>query len=287
MDALAAIRTLLPVDIEDVTPIVGGWSHWTFDVRGRWIFQFPRSDDVAANHRFSDALAEVVEFEVPIQTWSGRWADRPFFGYEKLSGRPLDTAAFDRSEDLSRRLASMLSQLHSFDADRARTLLGVEGTRRDWGRRYENLESESVSRLAGIVSPETMRHLGEGFAGLRATGFEFTPVPVHGDLGADHILIDDGSDELVGLIDFEDATVGDPAIDFVGFWITLGSRRTQQILTHYPHTAGPDFIARLKAYYWIGSLHAVLHGLDRCDEEIIADGIQGLTQRLVTRGGDA
>jgi aminoglycoside phosphotransferase (APT) family kinase protein len=45
-----------------------------------------------------------------------------------------------------------------------------------------------------------------------ALGLRFEPALVHGDLGPEHIL--HCGVELTGVIDWSDARVGDPAIDF-------------------------------------------------------------------------
>ena len=282
--AVAAIRELAQLEVHDVRPIQGGWAYWTFDIDGQWIFRFPRTDEVAlaaeSEQRFLPVLAAHVDFEVPIPKWSGVFNGRSFFGYRKLEGRPLCAADIDQTPGIAERLAAMLHQIHSFDPETAKSLLGAEGSVGAWQRRYQDLRNVAVSRVADLLDPSTASLLDRGFSALLDEDFTFTPTPVHGDLGTEHILVDEYSGRPVGIIDFEDADVGDPAIDFVGFWITLGPERTQRLLDSYPGQVDAGFLHRIKTYWWIGSLHAVIYGFEQDDQAIIADGLTGLRQRL-------
>lgn len=287
MDAAQAaevIRDVANLDVRNIRPIVGGWDSWTFEVDGRWIFRFPRSREVAASTgaemRFLPALAEHVDFEVPNPGWSGLWDGQPFFGYPRVDGRALEAADVDRTPGVDARLASMIHQIHSFDVVAARELLGVEGSRSEWRRQYEGFRIDSLAQMSGLLDSSTTGLVERGFALFLGNEFEFTPVPVHRDLGAEHILVDDGSGWPIGMIDFGDAGVGDPAIDFVGLWIALGPERAQVTLAAYPGPVDAGFVERIKAYWWIGSVHAVLYGIAQNDRGVVEEGLIGLRQRL-------
>jgi len=53
---------------------------------------------------------------------------------------------------------------------------------------------------------------------------------VHDDLSDDHILFEDG--RITGIIDFSDASFGDPAIDLAFFW-RLGEAALDAVLSQY------------------------------------------------------
>ena len=46
--------------------------------------------------------------------------------------------------------------------------------------------------------------------------FGGAPVLCHGDIAPEHILVDEAGGRVLGLIDFGDLLVGDPAIDLAG-----------------------------------------------------------------------
>lgn len=285
-NATTAIREVVPFEVGEVRPILGGWGYWTFEVDGEWIFRFPRTDQVApaaeSEQRLLPALAAEVDFEVPIPRWSGVYGGRRFFGYRKLQGRPLRASDVEQNPTVVGRLAAILNQIHSFDVDEARRLLGVEGSVLEWQHRYQNLRTVADLQVVELLDQRTASRLETGFSNLLDGSLMFTPTLIHGDLGTDHILVDERTSRPVGTIDFEDADVGDAAIDFVGFWITLGPEGTRTILKAYRNEMDANFVSRIKTYWWIGSLHAVLHGLAQNDQTIIADGLTGLQQRLAT-----
>ncbi len=287
-EARRALRQVSDLDPSEVRPILGGWAFWTFEVDGRWIFRFPRTDRVAralqAEGRLLPELAAAVSFEVPVPHWWGTWKGRPFFGYRKIEGQPLRAADVGVRSALLGELASMVSELHAFPADLARRLLGVEGSVEIWRARYDDLGALALERVAPLVSASTARRLGAALTSFLGGDFDFTPVLVHGDLGTEHVLVDQAGPRPVGMIDFESARVGDPAIDFVGLWITLGPDRTTTVLDAYEGPIDDGFAARLRAYWWFGSVHAVLYGLDEGRGDIVDDGLRELDRRLSPLG---
>ena len=68
----------------------------------------------------------------------------------------------------------------------------------------------------------------------------------HADLSPEHILINPDDGAITGIIDWEDATIGDPVSDFVTlpFWIGWGN--TQRVLDHYRLKTDKGFQERLE-----------------------------------------
>ncbi|MET0422196.1 MAG: NUDIX domain-containing protein, partial [Acidimicrobiia bacterium] len=84
------------------------------------------------------------------------------------------------------------------------------------------------------------------------------------------------------MIDFEDATVGDPAIDLVGLFNTLELSGVRSVLEHY----GPfdsNFTARLRFYRWMSSVHGIRYALDTADEVLLRDSVAELEANIATR----
>jgi aminoglycoside phosphotransferase (APT) family kinase protein len=85
------------------------------------------------------------------------------------------------------------------------------------------------AKIARLVSPAALARFDafhDAFEGV-------LPGPsrlAHDDISDDHILVQDG--RISGIIDFSDASFGDPAIDFGWFW-RLGEDSVDAILAHY------------------------------------------------------
>lgn len=289
-EAKTALQQFPTLEVTSIEEILGGWANWTFEVNQVWIFRFPRTSPVAESTTRELALLPFLEsktdVEIPVPRWVGRWNHRPFFGYRKILGCPLEGRDLERNEELAAELAAALAQLHSVDARHACRLLGADGSTNQWRRRYEDLRQQAVSRVLRHLEVDVRRRLNSSFDEFLERSFDFDPVLIHRDLGSDHILVDPDDSSLVGLIDFEDATVGDPAIDFVGLQLTLGKEQARRVLEAYATEAAGStvldcsFALRIVDYCWLGSLHAVLHGLAVDDDAILADGFAGLRERL-------
>ena len=81
---------------------------------------------------------------------------------------------------------------------------------------------------------------------------------IHHDLSSDHLIADPLTGRLIGILDWTDAILGDPARDFVPLVTFAGWRFVDDVLEHYP--AGTDagffdrlgFMARLLPLMWLG-----------------------------------
>ena len=282
MDESEVRLALATVDLRPprVEPILGGWSSWTFDLDGTHVVRFPRHDDIAAATRRELALlpelARHVSFAVPEPTQVGTWAGHPFFAYRRISGRGL--RAGDASPALFAQLRRALAELHSFPVDRAVHLLGVGPPEQAWRAHYERLvpivEQHALPVLDIALADRVRREL----AAFVEWADEVPTSLVHNDLGLEHWLIDDASGEVTGIIDFEDATVGDPAVDLVPLRAAFGREAATVIVGD--RDLGERLDERLRVYRWIGSIHAIVYGVTQDVEAEIISGRRELARRI-------
>lgn len=296
-DAVDALERLTGEPPRSVRPIHSGWASFTFEVDGRYIARFPRNAEIArcteAELDLLPRLGPLVDFAVPQVRWQGTRQGFPFFVYESIPGRPLDADAFDAHPGLAGELAAALRQLHGLGpatdggiadpaggAPGAGPAGGAPGHPDDhveaWRSRYAALRRSSDQQVAPRLDAGTASSLECAWDHFEA-GLVFGPAFVHADLGLEHVLVRDG--HLAGVIDWETASIGDPAIDFVGFHIGLGPDRTGRILDAYGQS-GATLRPRVLHYVWIGAVHAVLYGLENERPEIVEEALRGLAERL-------
>lgn len=254
--------------------IPGGWASWTFDVAGEYILRIARTDEIARCHRkearLLPALAREVGFEVPVPKWTGTFHGHEYMLYPRLAGRGI------RVGDNLASLSDCLRQLHDFDLRTAAGLVDTEASPRVWRKRYEQTWSWVDAMIVPVLDDETAQQVRQRYTAMLASIERMTPTFVHADLGAEHVLVN-GDGEVTAIIDFETATIGDPAIDFVGVLAAFGHRATAQVIAGY---GAPIAWERLHFYWWMGSVHAIKYGIDSDDRAIVADGIAGLQRRL-------
>lgn len=250
-----------------VRQIHGGWGSFTFLVDGdqRHILRFARTAEVAAAHRREAALlplvARSVSFAVPAPAFFRDWGDRTCMGYPLIPGRPLTV------DDDWPALAGVLRELHGIPARQ-------DGSA--WRAYYERLWADVTGEVLPVLDAALRAALVRAYRQFLDGDWDFTPVLVHRDLAPEHILVDDDG-RIVGLIDFEDATIGDPAIDFAGLLPILGPERIETLIADYGRPISRD---RLRCYWWLVPVHDLRHGLATGDQAIIDTAIAELRQRV-------
>lgn len=252
----------------------GGWGAFTFLVGDDHILQFARNAEIAAAHRRAAALlpklAAAVSFRVPEPDFFGAWAEGSCLGYPLIPGRPIE------EWDGWLSLAGVLRELHGFPVDVARTTLGVAGTAAEWRDRHDLCWAEATERVLPLLPAELGAALTAEYAAFRATADDVRPTLVHGDLAPEHVLVSDDG-RIVGLIDLEDATVGDPAVDFAGLLPLLGPARIERLVAAYGRPVDP---ARLGFYWRFAPVYDVLHGVDTGSATLVEAAIERLRARF-------
>lgn len=222
-------------------------------------------------------LGRAVSFAVPVVEHCGVWRGRSFMAYRRIDGRPLQAA--DRLE----LVAPLLGELHTFPIERAAALLGCEAGRTAWRERYDELRADIDAQVLPLLDRDLRKALLAAYDRFMAELETFRPSLVHADLGTEHILVDQDTRAPIGLIDFETAMIGDPAVDFVGLLLTLGAPATRRILDAYPGAISWD---RLLFYGQVAPAYDVVYGLAQDDSSIVKGGIDGLRERLLAVPGD-
>jgi aminoglycoside phosphotransferase (APT) family kinase protein len=275
MDAAEATSVLRRAGFEarSVRAVGDGWDHDTFEVDGTWIARFPRRDGVARAFEGELRLLPVLADALPVAVPRPQRCEHDgwVFGvHRKIPGVPLRPGAVEPVV-----LADAIRALHAFPRARACELLGCEGTPEEWHRVFASHREDFDRRVASLLDEALVLAVHAGFDAFASATFE--PVLVHNDLGPEHILV---HEDAVGFIDFGDASVGDPAVDFVGLWLCLGPRDTEAVAEAYGVIDPEAFFDRVRFYAWMGAVHAIWYGLDEGDEEEVTDGIEGLRARL-------
>lgn len=242
-------------DSTDIKHIGSGWDNDVFST-GSVFLRFPRRDEVVEadrrEARMLQALAPTFPFEVPHYVFEARPDDLfpyAWFAFEPVQGLRWDRVAYDEGEIelLTRDIAQGMSALHSFEIRKAREL-GLEDNRETPAIWMDGLRSQR--RTLSRVLPHTVAERWESFL---AGEFQLPGCPdqvrvIHNDLGGPHVRVTKNTHRLLGLIDFGDVTIGDPCIDFVGFYVERGLEFVQEIVSRYPFELPEDWPRRVAFY---------------------------------------
>lgn len=266
------------VDLDGLAWVGRGWDYDVYRA-GPWAFRFPRRAAYAANASWEPRLLRLVrpvlepfEVAVPVpelRTSAGPLFPYPVTGHRWIPGVDASTLPARVAREELPLLGRCLRAIHALDP-RAVRAAGVPPS--DWPMAARLRET-----LADLPGLEERVAPGDGevrraMAWAAALGEadippepSTPPRPIHGDLGAEHILMDPGTGTLTGLIDWSDAVVGDPANDFVGVAATWGRAGLDRALEAYGPTdpglrARAVFMARVSSLHWLHD--ALLQGGD-------------------------
>jgi aminoglycoside phosphotransferase (APT) family kinase protein len=233
-----------------------GWDFKVLVLGGEWLLRIPRGElgveELAKEVALLPSLAPALPVAIPRFEQVSR---EPWFVvYRLIEGEPL------RDEDPDG-VRAFLDALHAFDASELdvpcpewRNI--YRGRAEDWRRLVLPL-LDVDERRGGAALLEEIETL---------TGYE--PALVHCDLGPSHLLVRDG--RLAGVIDWADAKIGDPAVDYA--W-----------LLHVPFPdwdVDDELRRRARIYHRLGPWFEVEHGILTDEPSWVASGLEGVRSRL-------
>lgn len=219
------------------------------DEHGRpWVLRSPRHADVLARAENEHRALRLVKAHLPVAVPDWQIFSAELIAYPLLAGEPaavIDPEAggyvwrFDKSAPPAAFLSTLahaLAALHTVPTSAARAAgLPVEDparVREKWARRMEGAREM-------IEVPEALWARWQAW--LAEERFWPTEmVLIHGDVHPPHILLD-GRHRVVGLLDWTEAQVSDPASDFTLLFATLGPEPLAVVLDLYRSAGGPTW----------------------------------------------
>lgn len=261
-----------------------GWTNYAIKVDGKYLFRFPRHDDAYRAIAKEDKILKILNqklpchIRVPRYIYSNLNADYPFVGYELIEGRFLTKEVFDslsneEKEEILNGMAEFLNILHSIDYTELN--LTVVNPIEWYGDLYKRIQKICFPYFDEELISATTR-LFEGYFHDN-TMHNYKPALVHGDLSEDHIIV---TDDGVGIIDFGDLMVFDPAYDFI--WAYFCSPNFyQELLCRYDGNKDNCFEHRIRDFHIIRPPYdGIIYSDEINDRELLEREIKNLRENL-------
>jgi aminoglycoside phosphotransferase (APT) family kinase protein len=233
-----------------------GWDYKVLIVDDAWVMRWPRHrlavEEIDHEVELLPVLAPLLPVEVPRFEYVSR---EPWLvAYRLIRGQPLV------AED-PEGVRTFLDALHAVVVD------SVPAPRPDWLEEYRAQADEFRRVVLPLLDPDERPH-GEALLAEVETLTDFHPAVTHSDLGPEHLLVNDG--KLVGVIDWGDARIGDPAIDYA--WLLNGP---------FPDWEVDDELRRRASiYHRLGPWFEVHYGDFTNQPEWMRSGLDGVRARL-------
>ncbi|RBQ15420.1 aminoglycoside phosphotransferase family protein [Spongiactinospora rosea] len=211
-----AVRTLVKLG--------EGLDNLAYEVNGNLIVRSSKEVDPEMTRREVEVLRAIVECgTLPVPEVVFADAEAGVIAYAKLPGTPLQTALTTDVSKLAAPLGEFLGSVHR----------AVTSVPEDVAPLAEWLAeaTENYEVAAGHI-PATARRTVERFLNVTPPAEPEKLVLCHNDLGSEHILVN--GDTITGVIDWTDAAVTDPAVDFALIFRDLGPEVFELSLAHYP-----------------------------------------------------
>ena len=215
--ALRAVREQVPyLNCKEARFVGSGWGTDVYLVDGLYAVRFPRNAEAAAYLDQDSAVLQLVtselssSFAVPRVLYRGR--SGPHFPHDFLvcdfvNGISADDPKAPFSDELTSDLGEALTRIHSIPV--------------------------ALARQAGVTEPPWDDYKG-------------TPSFLHLDFRGNNILVDPHSGRLAGIIDWGNAGVGDPALDFMWLTVWRGWPFAKAVLKSYAKPFDAGFTERIK-----------------------------------------
>jgi aminoglycoside phosphotransferase (APT) family kinase protein len=233
-----------------------GWDFKVLVVDDTWVVRWPRHrlavEEIEREVELLPLLGPLLPVEVPRFEYVSR--DPWLVAYRFIHGQPL----VDEDTEGVRRF---LDALHAVDVD------SVPAQRPDWLETYREQADEFRRVVLPLLDADERAH-GEALLAEVETLTGFRPALTHSDLGPPHLLVRDG--RLTGVIDWGDARVGDPALDYA--WLLNGP---------FPDWDVDDELRRrARIYHRLGPWFEVHYGDFTNQPEWVRSGLDGVRSRL-------
>ena len=274
-------------DVESSRVIEDGWDSIVFDVDGKTIVRVPRRAEVVEWIRKEAKLLPKLAAKLPVAVPEFEVIHESgvfFVSYRKLPGDRLDTVLQEGADAtrIASDLGRFLAALHALPVAQV-SGVGFGEAKQDSWLAAERAVAEQCERQVFplLDSSERLRarRMFSDFLDRDASGVE--PALVHADLGPAHILCDMSG--VTGIIDWSDARIGDPAIDFGWLLHSTDPAFTTGLLEAYRAAGGlaeDDLTRRSLYYHRVGPWHEVLYGQLTGQQRSVDTGLQGIRARL-------
>jgi aminoglycoside 2''-phosphotransferase len=222
----------------------------------RLVFRFPKTPEAQRQIPRELAVLSHLRGRISVRIPEPVRVESDVLVYPQVQGQALDWSVLGGLESkdrqgLARQVGAFLSELHGSELTPDLPVTGAPVTHDAQVVRWREVERE--------VYPLLMAHQRRYADSVRAllddpSWFSFEPRLIHGDLGPYHLLVNPTGQELLGVIDFGTAGVGDPANDISCLLLNYGETFVREMAETYSPTENllrrARFLARTLELEW-------------------------------------
>lgn len=250
-------------------------------INDEYIFKFPKYsmgiEKLKKETGILNILNRYITLDMPDPIYSNFDSNEVgcvYSGYRMIKGISFRRDIFLGCKDkgvISQQLATFLRELHNIPLQEvAHCDLHAGDAYDEWSSLLERIEI----KLFPFMKSESREAVSRNFNSFLEKNINFDKAIVHGDFGPSNILYDLNCGRISGIIDFNEVSIGDPAIDIASLMgpFGYGEDFVRSFQPIYPGIE--ELINRARFYASTFALQEALFGIEVGDSEAFNAGIK-------------
>ena len=188
-----------------------------------FVFRIGKNSESVDSYRHEAELLPILRSHINVPIPDPRWCAGPteafpfgVFGYKKLPGESLQKKRIEALDwkNIAADVGAFMQQLHTVPLDCIRSVKlpdfhGKPSTLAD-------IQARVLPYLKLVLTARECEVAIQWMEQMQIDGRmqQYSPTLVHGDLFYANLLVDEVKSKVTGVVDFENASIGDPAQDF-------------------------------------------------------------------------
>lgn len=238
-----------------------GWDHEVIILDNKLVFRFPNSPEylkvLEDEVNLLGFISQKAKINIPKYEYIAK--DYSFAGYQLIKGSELKESVFvtlsdnDRNK-IAEQLAEFFTFFHTLDVGEMSEKYHV-AYEKPLEERLKSLGEEYLRPNLSASEYQKVEHVIKEVEQLNYANVPF--VLTHSDFSPKHIIWN-SVDRSVGIIDFSDRCITDPAIDFAELYL-YSSEFVEQIYDLYKGPKDSEFLIRAKIHLRRAGVHMMAH----------------------------
>lgn len=265
------------LEIHNIEALEGGWDNYVFLVNGNIVFRFPLKEEFVLSMKAEiELLSRLDGFPVALPGYSFISSSSSFFaGYQFIEGKPLLRVPV-MTDGIMGDMVSIIQYLRNLDVS------GIEST----GIAFHSPEtwkdrmSTMLDRFGNTISVytgddvflEAQSQVDKLLSNIPESSFSL----IHSDLYRGNVLVRPDFSGITGVIDWQEAAVGDPAMDVAALALDFGREFTARLAEKTQKSIDPEALQRARLYQKLEPFHILEHRVEHNE----MDGVERIVKEI-------